>query len=123
MTDLPDIEIYLKRVETDDILRWLSEHFEVGDTEKKGDSLQVSLKHDGSAVTCMLLEGAARGGYTSIWFRENKTPWPDDATCAQEAFKRFHKEVRYANGSWDNQDDGGWVRLTSDGESIVNWKT
>lgn len=123
MPEPPDIEIYLKRVETADIVTWLKTHFDVTDEQAQGRSLQLSLSFDGRPVTCMLVEGAARGGYTSVWFKENITPWTDDAACAAEAFAHFGQEVRYVNGSWNNHDEGGWIRLNKDGESIVNWKT
>jgi len=30
-------------------------------------------------------------------------------------------ETRCSTGSWDGNDEQGWLRLTPDGESIVNW--
>ena len=123
-SQLADIEIYLKRVALTDIINWLSKYFEVLDQESESASQKIQLRFNGEPLECTLLEGAASGGYTSLWFKDNHTPWPDDEACARDAFDHFKCEIRFANGSWDDTgDEGGWIRLAEDGESVVNWKT
>jgi hypothetical protein len=120
----PDIEIYLKKVPVDEILVWLREHFEVSGQTEKGDTLQLDLVFDGKTVNCTILEKAAHGGYTSVWFRANVTPWDDDEACARNAFEYFGAEVRCSRSGWqpEEDDEGQWLRLTPKGESIVNWR-
>ena len=123
-SQLADIEIYLKRVATTDIINWLSKYFEVLDQESESASQKIQLRFNGEPLECTLLEGAASGGYTSLWFKDNYTPWPDDEACTRDAFDHFKSEIRFANGSWDDTgDEEGWIRLSGDGESVVNWKT
>lgn len=122
----PDIEIYLKRVEAREIVAWLSRHFKVINQAQNGKTLDVELEYQGQSLACTMNENAAKGGYTSLWFHKNNTPWDDDQTCARAAFAVFNKEIRCVNGSWDvNQgedDTGGWIRFTDAGESVVNWR-
>ncbi len=120
-----DVEIYVKRVELKDILNWLASHFDIKAETRKGEILEVTLAAGNIEFACKIFEKAARGGYTSIWFTENHTPWEDDLSCAREAFRTFAAETRCINGNWDGneEDSGGWIRITADGEAVVNWRT
>ncbi len=116
-TRYPDIEIYLKRVGSDQILPWLKDA--LGDFETIKTEPSVQIKFD--KMTCTIAENVAKGGYTSIWFEPNETPWPTDIECARAAFLKFKVEVRCSTGGWEGEDDGGWLRLTEKGEQVVNW--
>lgn len=127
MTDTqPDIEIYLKRPLIEDVVAWLSEHFEVTETHSTGDQHRLTLRYQGEPLTCMVFEKVAKGGYASIWFKSNNTPWATDEECASAAFDRLGIETRCSTGGWeaDTEDDrGGWYRFTANGKSKVNWLT
>ena len=118
----PDIEIYLKRVPASDIISWLAKSFTIIEQQTKGDTLHVCLQFKNRDVQCSIVEGAAKGGYTALWFQNNDTAWDDDRACALEAYGNFSKEIRFANGSWvtdeTEEQDGGWVRVTEKGESV-----
>ena len=116
----PDIEIYIKRPNLADIVAWLERRFGVVFREQRGDSLICHLGHD--RVTCAIVENAVKGGFTSVWFKSSQTPWATDRDCALEAAAEFNLEVRCSAGSWQEDEEGpGWLRITADGESTINW--
>lgn len=121
----PDIEIYIKRVPLADLLQWLDQRFAVGEQQEAGDTLKVQLNWEGKPLSCTIYENAAKGGYTSVMFEPNHTPWDNDEACAEEAFKIFQLEVRCITGGWstDSPSEGGWYRFTENGCSVVNWLT
>lgn len=125
MSRTPDIEIYIKRAELSEILAWLAQHFEIADQAPAGETTKVSLRYEGEPLTCTIFPGAAKGGYVSVWFEKNVTPWQNDAACAEDAFAFFDREVRCITGGWStgSEDTGGWFRYTNKGRSIVNWLT
>ena len=122
---LPDIEIYLKRVPPADIICWLNERFIVDSQTPVGETLQFSLRHEDRVLSAVFLEKAVKGGYSSLLFEPNATPWATDEACAEEAFRRFDAEVRCSTGGWTSgtDDRGGWYRFTKEGKSVVNWLT
>ena len=121
----PDIEIYIKRVPLADLLQWLDQRFTVGEQQEAGETLKLQLKREGKPLTCTIYENAAKGGYTSVMFEPNHTPWDNDEACAEEAFEVFQLEVRCITGGWSNSSpsEGGWYRFTENGRSVVNWLT
>ncbi|MCB1646302.1 MAG: hypothetical protein KDI36_12660 [Pseudomonadales bacterium] len=114
----PDIEIYLKRVPVEDILSWLDGLIGICESTQRGEKTEVILTDN---VPCTIFENAVKGGYTSVWFRENRSPWLTDEACAEVAFAHFGVEVRCSTGSWEGEDEQGWIRFTKDGRSVVNW--
>ena len=114
----PDIEIYLKRVETAAIVAWLESTFSKIEVIRSEPSTQCKI--DGE-MRCTITEQVAKGGYCSVWFENNLTPWTTDRDCAVAAFTHFQCETRCSTGGWEGEDDGGWLRITEKGEQIVNW--
>ena len=123
MTDTyPDIEIYIKRPAVEDIIAWLEERFHVIERKTRGASIILTLGT--GSLEVVIVENAVKGGYASVWFKRGDMPWSSDAECTREAFTRFGLEVRCSSGPWqEGQDEGGWLRITGQGESIVNWLT
>lgn len=74
-------------------------------------------------MTCNISENVAKGGFTSVWFKTNETPWENDHECAVSAFDYFQIETRCSTGGWEGEDDGGWLRITDKGSQTVNWHT
>lgn len=123
----PDIEIYLKRPALEDIEAWLDDRFGITGSGNRGDGQVFWLGAD-PEIECVVIENVVKGGYTSVWFRSDATPWATDRDCALEAFARLGVEVRASAGAWeeenedaDGADRGGWYRVTEAGESRVNW--
>lgn len=116
----PDIEIYIKRPELQDVIAWLERRFGSVRQETRGEALVCQLGSD--SIECVIVTNAVKGGYMSIWFKSPDTPWSSDRDCALEALSEFGLEVRCSSGSWDEGDDnGGWLRITPNGETNVNW--
>lgn len=113
----PDIEIYLKRVDTEQILAWLRQAVGEFEISKREPSIQIQF----GDMACTIAENVAKGGYVSVWFKPNKTPWSTDRECALAAFAEFQVEIRCSTGGWEGEDDGGWLRITEKGEQVVNW--
>ena len=115
----PDIEIYLKRVTADEVIQWLEQVFGSAVVERTDPNTRCQL----GDVFCTITEQVAKGGYTSVWFESNQTPWTTDHECAKQAFEYFKVETRCSTGGWEGEDDGGWLRITEKGEQLVNWHT
>ena len=118
----PDIEIDVKRPDEGAIRAWLDRRFGITGESKRGSALIYRLGDSG--MECVVVDNAVKGGYTSVWFRSNQTPWEDDHACAVEAFSEFGLEVRCSASPWADGDaeEGGWIRMPDKGESRVNWR-
>ena len=118
----PDIEIYLKRPNLPALLAWLEAAIGPVEASTQGDTSTVTLGAGGpEPLTCIIVSNAVKGGYTSVWFKTNQTPWATDRDCALAAWAALQIEVRCSNGGWDGLDEQGWRRFTHDGETVVNW--
>ena len=119
----PDIEIYVKRVDLESIQNWLKEHFIVEGRETKGDAMELRLAFDEVRLDCIIVERAVKGGYTSVWFKQNNTPGDSDEACALAAHNYLDAETRCSISGWQTGDDdrGGWYRFTNGERSTVNW--
>ncbi len=114
----PDIEIYVKQVDQDEIQAWLSEHFTNVTTES---TASYAVTYDDRISECLIVPDAARGGFASIWFKSNHTPWETDRDCARDAYRYFQREVRCSIGSW-KADEDGWLRIDKNGETVIAWQ-
>lgn len=115
----PDLEIYLKKVSADDILNWLKSIFTSVEVIATDPSTRCLIDQ----MACTISENVAKGGYASLWFKDNQTPWHTDVEMARAAFAQFNCEIRCSTGGWEGEDDGGWLRITDKGEQTVNWHT
>lgn len=118
----PDIEIYLKRPEMPALLGWLDAAMGPVEATTKGGTATVTLRAGSTdPQICVIVTNAVKGGYTSVWFKTDQTPWATDRDCALAAWAALQIEVRCSNGGWDGLDEQGWRRFTHDGETVVNW--
>ncbi len=129
-TSTPDIEIYLKRASMEDIAGWLEQHFTITSKRSAGETIKFSLvgtknSREQQSLNCTVYEKAAKGGYVSVLFEPNHTPWENDEACARNAFEHFGLEVRCIVEGWtpESDDEGGWYRFTESGQARVNWLT
>ena len=90
-----------------------------------GVAEKLRLRREKAVLECTVIEQAAKGGYCSICFEPNNTPWETDAECAEDAFQHFQLEIRCNRTGWttDSSDTGGWYRYTANGRTVVNWLT
>lgn len=117
----PDIEIYVRRAESDAIVDWLDERFGVENRSTSGKSLACELSNP--SMTCIIVEHAV-GDFTSVWFKSGNTPWHTDADCGREAFARLGVEIRCSTGPWqEGADEDEWLSISDDGEQVIRWPT
>jgi hypothetical protein len=137
----PDIEIYVKRVATADIESWLKQHFTV---EVLATDASYLLTYQELTCECLVVPNAVSGGFTSIWFKSNNTPWQTDLDCAESAYEFLKAEIRCSAGSWEAEqgeednvdtaqnhgardnasnagDDSGWLKIDSNGTTTITW--
>ena len=59
---------------------------------------------------------------SSLWFKENKTPWDNDLQCARVLHAALNKEVRCSNAAWQEGDEGAaWTKLIRGEEKDLDW--
>jgi hypothetical protein len=114
----PDIEIYIKRPSLDALLAWIEVSIGPTSHTTRGTATQVLLPDQ---TRCIIVENAVKGGFTSVWFKSDKTPWATDRDCALAAWLHFQIETRCSSGGWNGLDEQGWLRFTDAGETVVNW--
>ncbi len=125
----PDLEIYIKQVALEDILRWLGESFEIVTTEKQNETTHCQMRQKenrgATEVECIIVERAVKGDFTSVWFKRNNTHWDTDENCATDAFSHLQAEVRCSAGTWKGEDEeqGGWLSISKNGLKTINWFT
>lgn len=120
----PDLEIYAKDITFKDVDDWLKATFkavERKDTVKKKSEARSYWTVDGSDV---IVFGNALGHYSSIWFKQNNTPWDTDLECARDAAKTLNTQIRCSNSGWEEGQsaDTQWWRVTKEeGEMLIQW--
>jgi hypothetical protein len=121
-----DIEIYIQGATLDDVEQWLSGVFEVLDLERQhAGTMRGSVALDESTERCelLVLEKAVKG-FTSVWFKQNQTPWDDDLECARSAWHAMQRQVRACAGGWREGEEADlFHRIDSSGESTQPWRT
>lgn len=119
----PDIEIYLKRIDSDAISRWLQQRFEqCSPLHQQGTSSHYRIAHGPHCISVLVVE-KAQGIFTSLAFDSDQTPWPTDLDCAREAAVYFDCEVRCNASGWQEGDDPDeWLSISAEGEKLISWK-
>ena len=87
----PDIEIYIKRPDLADLQAWLNSLMGPITCATRGTTTNITLANGQS---CVIVENAVKGGYTSVWFKSDQTPWATDRDCALAAWKALGLETR-----------------------------
>lgn len=129
----PDIEIYVKNLEFEQLEAWLKKHFvpasvsELSETQTRLPKFQastISLSYEGKAVELSVTPNAAGKVYTSLWFKQNHTPWQDDKSCALDFLADYDAEVRCSAAGWveeEPEESEQWWRLTRTHQTLVRW--
>ncbi|CAE6934686.1 conserved protein of unknown function [Pseudomonas marincola] len=119
----PDIEIYLKDADHNDISNWLTTAIgPCSGWQQKGQTFKC--KAGDVAVTWL---PKAVGKWHSLYLESADTPWEDDLACAQAAFAALNVEVRCAPGTWVEEESveqaDRWMRISADGVEEITWRT
>lgn len=121
-----DIEIYVRNCPPARIVEWLQSEFSsvLPLTKITTHTFQTECTKDESSCTVLIHEGAVGKHFTSVWFKQNKTPWFDDLACAKSAVFFLQTEVRCANGGWKEGEDEtlSWWKLDEEGQALVAWQ-
>ncbi len=122
----PDIEIYIRSCSIETIQQWLSHAFdEVSPLVNLSPStFEADCGLANQRCQILIHEKAAGKQYTSVWFKQNHTPWIDDLACAQSAAAHMKTEVRCANGGWQEgaNEDESWWKVTEEGQTLTAWR-
>ena len=118
----PDIEIHLKHPAFDDIGAWLQTHFDLTAVTPQGPDNPLDLSFNNQPLQCLIIERIAKGGYASVWFKQNNSPRRNDLECAEDGHAVLEVETRCSISGWHNSEEqGGWYRLCKGEKPIVSW--
>jgi len=124
MERYPDLEIYAKDITFKQVEDWLKTRFESVERTQvvtKKSEARLHLTVDDMEV---LIFGNAIGKYSSLWFKQNQTPWNNDLDLAHEAAKELATQVRCSNSGWQEGQgpESQWWRVV-DGEEdmLIEW--
>lgn len=126
MAELPDIEIYIKRPDLEQVTQWLATEFAVLQWQERNDQrLRGTAAVDEQSPSCdvLVLQNAVKG-FASVWFKQNHTPWENDLDCARSAWAALGREIRASAGSWQaGAEEDLFYRIDGEGEVSVLWRT
>ena len=121
----PDIEIYVKDSNFDEIQNWLSSIF-APILLPKFTGKPVNF-HIGSEpkIPVMITPNAAGKAFTSIWFQSNNTPWKSDEACAMSFLaSNDTAEIRCSANSWKEEEEEyseQWLCITQNEKRLILW--
>ena len=118
----PDIEIYLMKAEAPAVKSWLTEA--LGDITEVKSGATCHWQFDGMDI---FFTEQAEKNFSSLWFKQNRTPWLTDLDCARAAHQALSIEIRCSDSSWeeeegDEQAGQGWIKLIRGEEKGFIWK-
>lgn len=127
----PDVEIYLKDLDNEQLLQWLKTAFFVRDEAAitqidmgKGRSYTIRLTYGDEPLDLSITPCAAGKAFTSIWFKSHHTPWDNDLACAESALAVIDTEVRCSAESWAEEEpefSEKWWKITRNDRELVVW--
>lgn len=127
----PDIEIYVKDLENNKLLSWLSQHFVLNEAHALTQDASSSrprtilLKAQSCEIELTITPNAAGKKYTSLWFKSSKTPWNTDLECAEDMVGNHSaEEARCSAGSWtesEAESSEQWWVVTENNKKKVGW--
>jgi len=120
----PDIEIYAKDITFKQVEDWLAQYFDQVERKNvvtKKSEARIHLSADGSEVVVF---GNAIGKYSSIWFKQNNSPWNTDLECARVAAKDLATQIRCSNSGWEEgqgPESQWWRVVDGEEEMLIEW--
>ncbi len=121
----PDIEIYIKNSTPEAITEWLQLKADaISTVAGKGPTHALTLDFAGQQVPVMLTEKVAGKAWTSVWFKQNATPWATDLDCARSAAENLKTQVRCIASGWTEGDDPDeYWKVENGSEEKIQWRT
>ena len=121
----PDIEVYIKNIDLKRVKGWLDLHFDAVTATATSQNPVFKVTYQRQTAEIHYVEKAARGQFSSLWFKQNHTPWPTDLDCATSAAEFLQTEIRCSDGSWaepSGAQDPVWYKLVGDEISKIRWE-
>ena len=129
----PDIEIYVKDILLQDILDWLNLYFtniefpaKAAHLYANGKAVRGTIDQDENSIEVIITPKAAGKDFTSLWFKQNQTPWENDEECALSLLEQADVEIRCSAAGW-NEDEAEnseqWWLLRRDEKKRINWNS
>lgn len=119
----PDIEIYLMKAEAQPVQQWLQQA--LGSLTVKDDSSETQ-HWQASDMDIYFTENAEKN-FSSLWIKQNHSPWLNDLECGRAAHAALACEIRCSDSGWqenegDNNPGQGWIKLIRGEEKSFTWK-
>jgi hypothetical protein len=126
MSKQEDIEIYIKGSDIAAIGQWLTGVFSRVRLDDNGNKVirgELALDENSGHCDLLVINNAVKG-YTSVWFKQNHTPWDTDLDCARSAWQAMQQEIRASAGSWiEGAEPDLFHCLNATGESRLVWRS
>ncbi|MGY0217691.1 hypothetical protein ACWJJH_09905 [Endozoicomonadaceae bacterium StTr2] len=120
----PDIEIYVRDVNLEDITTWLAEVFDTVETGPVHGNCRYFKVYLAEKQIPVQIQKGASGKWNSIWFDSSDTPWDEDKSCGMAFNQRFQQPVRCNASLWqgDESNMDEWLHINQDGsEQLIQW--
>jgi len=123
----PDIEIYIKNTAPDQIIAWLeSLTSDLLITKQDNNSTTLNIAFDTIVVQARIQKNVSGKAWSSLWFKENETPWDNDLDCAMAASQALTAQVRCVKSGWSDQEDINdeeqWWKIEDSEAVLISWK-
>lgn len=119
----PDIEIYLLKAEASAVKAWLEQA--LGEPVHALTEHHWQCHYEGRTMDVFFNPNAEKN-FTSLWFKQNYTPWLTDLDCGRAAHQALAIEVRCTDSSWQEEEGeenaGGWIKLIRGEEKSIDWQ-
>ena len=121
----PDIEVYVKESNAQQLFDWLSAHIgEVSAPILGKDNLKTTLIYQGQTIPVLIQERVVGKAWTSIWFDSHATPWATDLDCARKIAKALDTQTRCILSGWKEGDEPDeWMKIYRDQEEQITWQS
>jgi hypothetical protein len=123
----PDIEIYIKNTEPDQIIAWLNSLTNNLLIDKQdSNSTALSLSFNTATIQARIQQNVSGKAWSSLWFKQNETPWDNDLDCAKAASIALTTQVRCVKSGWSDQEDISdeeqWWKIEDNETVLISWK-
>ncbi|MEM5528981.1 hypothetical protein WN093_09170 [Gammaproteobacteria bacterium AS21] len=123
----PDIEIYIKNTEADQIIAWLASLTNSLLIDRQdSNSSALSLSFNTATIQARIQYNVSGKAWSSLWFKQNETPWDNDLDCAKAASLALTAQVRCVKSGWSDQedisDDEQWWKIEDNETVLISWK-
>ncbi len=130
-TRQPDVEVYIKHLEYNELTEWLASCFDdvdfntcTKDTFEARETAKIQVTLDDQAIPVFITPAAAGKAYCSIWFQSPYTPWATDLDCAYTVLESLDTEIRCSAAGWSEEEEENseqWWCVTREGKKRVRW--